>query len=166
MAGEKIYHAFTSKYECISNRLINEVILEQKESSKLCAAQWDTGASGSCVSEDVINDLGLVPIGMQTIQTPSGSKDVNTYLVDIILPNRVRVEGVVVCGSDIGNQGIQILIGMDVINQGDFSVSNFEGKTVFSFRIPSKKTIDYVQEINIENVIGPKHGKGKRKKKK
>ena len=55
---------------------------------------------------------------------------------------------------------------MDVINQGDFSVSNFEGKTVFSFRIPSKKTIDYVQEINIENVIGPKHGKGKRKKKK
>lgn len=165
MAENKVYHAFTSKYEGLSNKLINEVILEQKGSSKLCLAQWDTGASGSCVSEDVINDLGLIPIGMQTMQTPSGSKDVHTYLVDIILPNKVKVEGVVVCGSDIGNQGIQMLIGMDVINQGDFSVSNYDGKTVFSFRTPSKRTTDFVKEINIDNKIGPRHGKGKRKKK-
>jgi hypothetical protein len=37
-----------------------------------------------------------------------------------------------------------ILIGMDIISAGDFVVTNYEGKTVFSFRIPSCECIDFV----------------------
>ena len=35
--------------------------------------------------------------------------------------------------SEIGNQGIDVLIGMDIISMGDFAVSNFSGKRQFSF---------------------------------
>jgi len=58
-----------------------------------------------------------------------------------------------------------MLIGMDIIGIGDFAVSNYNNKTIFSFRYPSKHKIDFVHEINLQNLIGKKHGKGKRKKK-
>ena len=37
-----------------------------------------------------------------------------------------------------------MLIGMDIINQGDCVVSNYQGKTVFSFRMPSESVMDFV----------------------
>ena len=41
---------------------------------------------------------------------------------------------------------IDVLIGMDVIKYGDFSITNTNGKTTFSFRTPSIKEIDYLKE--------------------
>ena len=35
---------------------------------------------------------------------------------------------------------------MDIITLGDFSVTNFDEKTTFSFRYPSCSKIDYVME--------------------
>ena len=58
-----------------------------------------------------------------------------------------------------------MLIGMNIINLGDFTVSNFQGKTTFTFRMPSESTTDYVKQIKVLNIIGTPHGKGKRKKK-
>lgn len=166
MQNKTVYHAFTVRHDGIKNRLINEVTIKAGDSSCAAFAQWDTGASGTCIAEKVANDLGLVPTGKQNMKTPAGTTMVNTYLIDVILPNGVTITDVVVCGTLIHEQGIQVLIGMDIIGLGDFSVSNHEGKTVYSFRVPSKKTTDYVKEINLENKIGPEHGKGKRKRKK
>ena len=39
-----------------------------------------------------------------------------------------------------------VLIGMDIITQGDFAVTNLGGKTKFSFRIPSQASINFVTE--------------------
>lgn len=166
MASNKtIYHAYTTTYNGLSNKLINDVTAKAGEICCAAKAQWDTGASGTCISEELVAHLGLVPTGKLKIKTPSGAMDANTYIIDILFPNNVTISDVMVCGAKIGDQGIQMLIGMDVITLGDLAVSNYNGKTVFSFRIPSKKTTDYVKEINLENKIGPKHGQGKRKKK-
>lgn len=86
-------------------------------------------------------------------------------MVDVILQNNVKIKDVIVCETAIGNQGIDLLVGMDIILLGDFAVSNYENKTAFSFRIPSQKKTDYVKELKIERVIGVRHGKGKRKRK-
>ena len=43
--------------------------------------------------------------------------------------------------------GIDVLIGMDIINRGDFAVSNRNGKTMFSFRIPSMSDFDFQSEL-------------------
>ena len=44
-----------------------------------------------------------------------------------------------------------MLIGMDIIQRGDFSISNGEGKTLFSFVLPpfEKKTDHYEKSIAI-----------------
>lgn len=153
--------AFTSKYTQLSNKLINEVNVIYSGKSTMVKAQWDTGASSSCISHDVVSQLSLTPTGVKYIQTPSGLSQVNTYLIDVILPNDVYVNDLVVCDSEIGAQGIGMLVGMDVINLGDFAVSNYAGQTVFSFRIPSQKTTNYVVEIDKKL----SHGNGKKKNK-
>lgn len=61
----------------------------------------------------------------------------------IVLNNEIVIQDVSVIDSEIGNQNIDVLIGMDIITLGDFGVSNFENKTQFSFRIPSKEHVDY-----------------------
>ena len=82
-------------------------------------------------------------VGINSIFTPAGEKIVNTYRLNIMLPNNVTAKNIVVCDSDIDGLKIGALIGMDIICHGDFAVSNFKGKTAFTFRIPSQKKIAY-----------------------
>lgn len=119
----------------------------------------------TCISQNVVKQLNLVSSGRKPIHTPSGSKIVCSYMVDILLPNKVIIPDVMVCDSDIGDQGLDMLIGMNIIAQGDFAVTNDQGKTVFSFCLPPRKPIDYVAQVKVEQTIGSLHGKGKRKKK-
>ena len=39
-----------------------------------------------------------------------------------------------------------VLIGMDIIGTGDFAVTNLNGLTKFSFRVPSLEHIDFVAD--------------------
>lgn len=157
--------AFTTKSKGgLLNRLTNQVVVESGEKSVNALALWDTGATRTCISEEVVKKLELIPTGKMNIKTPAGSGQVNAYLLNIILPNNVRIPDVMVCDSEIGSQGIGVLIGMDIINIGDFAVSNYQNNTVFSFRIPSRKKTDYVMEANVQKQVGT-HGKGKRKHK-
>ena len=97
-------------------------------------ALWDTGAHVSCISHRVVKALNLRPSGTSVIHTPSGMAHVNTYLVDVTLPNGTTFRKVNVCDTAIGSQGIGILIGMDIISKGDFSINNSGGKPTFSFK--------------------------------
>ena len=38
-----------------------------------------------------------------------------------------------------------MLVGIDVIRYGDFAVTNYGGKTVFTFRIPSRGAMDFTK---------------------
>lgn len=142
-------YAFTTKSDKITSRIITEAkIVSNEKMYHSMLAQWDTGATNTCISKRVVEELGLIPIGIEQIHTPSGEDWVNSYLVDIILRNNVTVKSIKVNDSAIGGQGIDMLIGMDIIRYGDLSITNVNNKTVFSFRIPSIQAVDYVEEIN------------------
>jgi len=146
--------AFTSGYTSISNKLGTQADLKFSKKNVSVTALWDTGATRTCISKEVVTELCLIPLGKKRMLTPSGPLIVNTYQIDILLPNNVTVPDVVVCDSEIGAQGIGVLVGMDIINLGDFAVSNYNGKTAFSFRIPSQKRTDYVAELKRRKVSG------------
>ena len=71
---------------------------------------------------------------------------VNKYMIDLVLNQELVIQNIPVIDSEIGVQCIDVLIGMDIISLGDFAISNFEGKTQFSFRIPSQKDVDYKKD--------------------
>jgi hypothetical protein len=93
-----------------------------------------------------------------------GEEDAETYLVNISLPNQVIFPGIRVTKGKF--RGADVLIGMDIIASGDFSVTNCDGFTTFSYRHPSIKHVDYVKEANAVRAmqqhagIGPRPNKG------
>lgn len=140
--------AFTTRYNCHQTRLINEAyIISGNERMHTSCALWDTGATRSCISKAAIDRLGLIPIGQSMAQTPSGERMLPLFIVDVMLRNNVIVKDVLVMGSEIGSQGIDLLIGMDIIGIGDFAVTNVNGNTVFSFRAPSVEEIDFCKPV-------------------
>lgn len=147
---DKPLSIFTEKYSSIQDKIINSVITINTVTNAAipAKAQWDTGATGTCISKELAGKLNLIPLGMQQIQTPSGIGIVKQYKAHIVLNNEVVVQNTTVIDSEIGAQGIDILIGMDIIKLGDFAISNYKGQTQFSFRIPSQEHVDY------KNVLG------------
>lgn len=108
-------------------------------------ALWDTGATGTVITSRVVNALDLKPIGKQRVFHANGESVVNTYLICLKLPNEVGFSAIKVTEGMLNH--FDVLIGMDIITQGDFSITNFQGKTSFSFRVPSVSHVDFVQDI-------------------
>jgi hypothetical protein len=110
---------------------------------------WDTGATGSVITANVVTALGLIPTGQKQVYTAKGPQYTNTYLVNIALPMGVMVPNIAVTEGNLHE--VDVLIGMDIITLGDFSITNKDGNTVMSFRVPSTVEHDYVPEANNHN---------------
>jgi hypothetical protein len=80
-------------------------------------------------------------VGFTEVATVAGISISEVYLINIFLPNDVGFPNVTVTKGNMGK--IDVLIGMDLINKGDFALTHQNGNTVFSFRYPSSTTIDF-----------------------
>ena len=77
-------------------------------------------------------------------------QEVNVYDIGLKLPNNLIIEDIpVLSASTIG--GCDCLIGMDIITLGDFAITNYEGKTVVTFSIPSHKKLCFVERADSLN---------------
>jgi predicted aspartyl protease len=126
------------------------------------SAIWDTGATGSVISKQTIEKLGLAQTGFKVVSTANGTIRKKSYTIDIELPNKVLVQGLVATETEFLYGDCDALIGMDIITLGDFSITNHKGDTCFSFRIPSSHVIDYLtsSEFGRVKVISPRGPKG------
>jgi predicted aspartyl protease len=140
---------FTIEYSGISPSLKSEVTVCSSALSKdtprtlKADALWDTGAMSTVITPAAAKNLGLKVISKTTISTPSGTMVCNQYFVDIILTNNIKVTDILITEATPSN--CDVLIGMDIILLGDFAVTHFEGKTVFTFRVPSMQRIDFTR---------------------
>jgi len=130
-------------------------------------AVWDSGASGSVISQRIIDACSLKPVGMTQTHGVGGLHTTEQFLVNIRLPNGVAFQNVTVIRGEL--QGFDALIGMNIITQGDLAITNHGGHTVFSFRVPSCECIDFVKEHRVSTPWGVRkveHGSGKQNKRK
>ena len=154
--------AFTSRFNGRSLRLTTEVEIfpafdptstPSPPQSKKHLALYDTGATNSAISPQVVKDLQLSSIGAKTVGVGGGSLVTTSHLVNIGLPNKVLF-GMVPVSKMALLGGIDALIGMDILGMGDFAVTHKDGNTTFSFCYPSRKDLDFVTEIqNIQKSV-------------
>ena len=104
-------------------------------------AIWDTGAVRTVISPKVVANLGLQPRGKVAMYHANGVSYVNTYFVNLLLPNKMEVQILQVMDGNLPDA--DILLGMDVIGLGDFAITAPQGKTLFSFSQPSQYAIDF-----------------------
>jgi len=113
-------------------------------------ALWDTGATHTAISDRLAAEMQLPSEDFVRVSTASGILRVPVYLIQLGLPNHFvfeEVEAVEFAYSD--DDDCDLIIGMDVMTQGDLGITNFEGKTVFSFRIPSLHRVDFEAEHSV-----------------
>jgi len=151
--------AFTLRNEQLINTLITPVRVsvahtsdEKQDLSSFVEykALWDTGATYTVITKKIIDRLNLQPITQGVSYHAQGSTIVNIYNIDLVLPNGILVQKIRVSEGIL--TGCDMLIGMDIINLGDFALTHKDGKTVFSFQIPATHEYDFVKQIQNQNI--------------
>lgn len=86
-------------------------------------AIWDTGAMDSCISPKAVSELNLQSYDVMRVR--GVGDDIGrlcpVYLMNLKLSNGVVIKGVRMVGVEIGG-GSDVLIGMNVIARGNFSI--------------------------------------------
>jgi len=118
-------------------------------------ALWDTGATKTTVSENVVKALNLIPIGFGDVSHAGGTRKAGLYRLSIVLPNGLQSPPMNVLDGVL--YGFDVLIGMDIISQGDFAVTHSDGKTTFTFRLPSFEKLDFVRTNQVATLPTAKH---------
>jgi hypothetical protein len=87
------------------------------------------------ITPAVSSALNLVQIDESPISGVGGKVEkAPVVVVDMILPGGIKIPSWRVAVSDL--RGVDMLIGMDIIQLGDFSISTLNHETVFTFAIP------------------------------
>jgi hypothetical protein len=155
MLTGKSSQAFTVRYGGVVNVLITKVGVSlpfnpskndlTSPEVKSSMAIWDTGATASVITEKMVKELSLKPVGMVEVRGVHGTKLKNVYLVNIYLPNNTAVMYVKVTEcEELSGENLGILIGMDIISLGDVAITT-KGFTALTYRCPSVDLIDFVE---------------------
>lgn len=143
--------AYTFPNDRIVNRILITCNIDKPKTgeslSSSVVALWDTGATKTCISEALVHQLGLAPDDIMDLKMADSSiHQSNVYSVQITM-GKFIIPFIRVCDLPMINTGHDVIIGMDVMNRGDLSITNYQGKTILSFREPSLNKIDYVEEL-------------------
>lgn len=116
----------------------------KNENGIKCTGIWDTGSEGCLISETLATKLKLTQIGIKRVIGVNIERISPEYVLNIFLPNGASFEVIsALVGENIAED--EILLGMNIINKGDFAITNANQSTSMSYRTPS------VVRINFEN---------------
>jgi hypothetical protein len=141
------YRGFILPYNCSTNKLITVANLFPITSfdKNLCNipvgvnALWDTGATLTFMKPKLRDKLKLRMFGTGSpihIVGVGGLVKADFTYASLLLSDNLLFEYCPVYVVDFPVKNVDIIIGMDIINMGDFILSNTENKTTFSFVVP------------------------------
>jgi predicted aspartyl protease len=113
-------------------------------------ALWDTGASISAITPDIMDKLKAVPVSKRTITGIHSTQVVDVVYITVDLPNSVIKKNIEAAVCNIPSN-VGMILGMDIILLGDFALSSGNSQTLFSFAAPPfKEKIDFSKRQNEE----------------
>jgi pectate lyase len=113
-------------------------------------ALWDTGASMSAITPDIMTKLKVTPVDKKTIAGIHSTQIVDIVYITVELPNNVIKRNIEVAVCNIPSN-VGMILGMDIILLGDFALSNGNSQTLLSFAVPPfKEKIDFSKRQNEE----------------
>lgn len=98
-------------------------------------AVFDTGATDTFMSRNLADAVGLESVTSTSVQTPDGWNESRLYHASLWLPNNVAFPFLRI--GDMKDDRDDLLIGMDIIGQGNFSIAYDPGdhRTAFLFSL-------------------------------
>ena len=138
-------YGFIQEYDYSRCSLITKGIISNSFTGKHYNSDrfiWDTGATVSCINEEITNALSLGSISSESVFTANGTKECPVYRVNIALQISKGVQtnfpNLLVVGSKLSGK-TDFLVGMDIIRTGSFLFSKHKktGKLFFEFYCPA-----------------------------
>lgn len=94
-------------------------------------ARFDTGATVSCISNDIVEQLHAPVYSTGIIRSATGETQVNKYMLVLDFKENMRIGGILTYAADLaGLDDTDFIIGMDIISLGDLTVRK-DGTFVF-----------------------------------
>lgn len=109
-------------------------------------AVWDTGADTTIIRKSIADALHLIPANKSAIAGIGGVVSSNVYLIHLGLPSGEAVLELEAMELPDDQIDYDVIIGMDVIRECDFAITNKEGDTRFTYERPSKRDLDFTKE--------------------
>lgn len=101
---------------------------------KCDTAMWDTGSSVTLISERIAAELGLVHTGTTIVSGFDGrTSRANTYRIDLRFTDDISINFIEAVSTP--SPFFDLLIGMDVISQGNFHVDSIAKQPQLSFEV-------------------------------
>ena len=110
--------AFTINYGQIVDSVVTECIVsnvdaegDSKQNNGVrCLAIWDSGATSSIITRNIIDKLNLQPVGVCQVAGIHGTEYEYTYYVDLMVPGEMTFNTLEVTEGEL--EDVDILIGM------------------------------------------------------
>lgn len=147
--------SFTCTLPRLANRIVTPVTLFNPVTGKTFEARalWDTGASCSAISTVAAEFLQLKKVGKIVANGIYKSRKVNQYFVQVRLSGDIRMMLLVSAFESDILAGIDCIIGMDVILEGDLAISSGDDKVTFTFRTPPGGVIDFTKSHKVSSTL-------------
>ena len=145
---------FTVVFDKIEDMIVVPAVIGYNGNYKQVRALFDTGATITYITEEFVKELNLPTTGeriktkaLKTIQEGLVIKANIGFPKDNVFSNWSAVSMI------RDNPNFDIIIGMDIIKRGDFAISNQNGHTIFTFRVPSESEIRFTDNSVSEQDI-------------
>lgn len=97
-------------------------------------AMVDTGASSSVIKAGIASMLGINPVGVAHINTPSSTGlDCNQFDMQLVFPNNLAIPSIILTEAPLQGQHIQCLIGRDVLENAVLIYIGYNNSFTLSF---------------------------------
>jgi len=133
---------FTTTFESVKREIVTPLSLSLPGERGVYVefrALWDTGAVVSCISLSAAERLGMKKQDDARI----AGADNNPFSAPVFCVC-IRMDSYIipyhtVVGLPMDGLGHDVIVGMDIISRGDFSIINSRGGTVMSFTVEDRK---------------------------
>lgn len=138
---------FSVVFDKVVDQITFPVIIEHNRHSSKLFALIDTGAMHSTIPASVARTFGLEEIGVVGARFAKGRDVLPVVRANLIFSDKVYFENKDLIVVDEEDRTYNMIIGMDILSQGDMAISNYNEHTTFTFRKPSQVEVIYSGDL-------------------
>ena len=144
---------YTFTYDEIARLIIIPTIFKYNRCIMKVRTLIDTGAAASYITKFVTDSLKIPTTGkIYRVQFAEKSANRQSVKADMILSSEISFCDKEFTVLEDEPRTYDAIIGMDILTQTDFSISNFDNHTMFTLRIPSVEEIKYGGDTTQQDV--------------
>jgi len=130
----------------LASRMYIDVLIFDRVKYLKVRALWDTGATSTHISQQVVDYFALPVYDTKEYTSASDRYETTRHKINFNIAGIAAFNNIIVSKLKPSVNDDNMIIGMDLICKFDSAITTLNGDTLFSIRYPSKASIDFKNE--------------------